>query len=178
MASMLIWQTPLTDNARVSAIARNVVGPVECLRRADGRGTIILCEQGRAPEGVLETSVTPVISSGNTTLDAGRWLFYVIIAAPREWRDELCDWYRTEHGPILLECPQWRGFTLCESAAGDECRLHVLHRLADRNALDSEERKRSRATPWFERLARNAWFDGPFERILAERIQLIEHATQ
>ncbi|HJU24766.1 MAG TPA: hypothetical protein VJ891_19855 [Casimicrobiaceae bacterium] len=178
MTSMLIWQTPSIDNVRVSAIARSAIGPAECLRRADGRGTIILCEQGSAPKGVAETHVTRVLSSGETTSDAGRYLFYVIITAPREWRDELCDWYRTEHGPILLECPQWRGFTLYESAAGNGCRLHVLHRIADRTALDSEERKRSRATAWFERLARNAWFDGPFERILAERVNLLERATQ
>lgn len=178
MASVLIWQTPLTDEARVSAIARNAIGTVECLRRIDDRGTIIVCEKGEAPDGVVETRVTPVLSGGEATPDAGRWLFYVIISAPREWRDELCDWYRTEHGPILLGCPQWRGFTLCESTSGKACRLHVLHRLSDRRALDSDERKRSRATPWFERLARNAWFDGPFERILAERVELLERTTQ
>jgi len=178
MAWVLIWQTPLIADARVGAIARDALGHVECLRRVDGRGTIILCEKGEPPKGVAETRVTPVLSSGETTPDAGRWLFYVIITAPREWRDELCDWYRTEHGPILLECPRWRGFILGESSAGNECRLHVLHRLADRSALDSDERKRSRATTWFERLARNDWFDGPFERILAERFQIIEHAPQ
>jgi hypothetical protein len=44
-----------------------------------------------------------------------------------------------------------------------------LHYLEDRAALDSRERKRSRATPWFKRLARNAWFDGAFERALCKR---------
>ena len=175
---MFIWETAAIEKTAVLRIAAHALGHVECLRRIDGRGTIILCEQGEAPKGVAETRVTPVLSSGETAPDAGRWLFYVIINAPREWRDELCDWYRTEHGPILLECPQWRGFTLGESSAGYECRLHVLHRLADRSALDSDERKRSRATPWFERLARNAWFDGPFERVLAERVDRLERTTQ
>ena len=172
---MLIWQSLATGDGHVSDIARSAIGDIEVLRRVDGQGTIVLCESGTPPHGVVETRATPVLSGGEPMAAAGRWLFHVIIVAPREWRDELCEWYRTEHGPILLECSRWRGFRLLESPMENGCRLHALHRLADRSALDSDERKRSRATPWFERLARNSWFDGPFERVLAERVDVREH---
>jgi hypothetical protein len=46
----------------------------------------------------------------------------------------------------------------------------ALHQLADRAALSSPERSRSRATPWFLRLARHDWFDGPFTRTLYRRV--------
>jgi hypothetical protein len=51
----------------------------------------------------------------------------------------------------------------------------VLHRLASRSALASEARERSRSTPWFRRLAKNAWFDEAFERVLCKRISLLWH---
>jgi hypothetical protein len=46
----------------------------------------------------------------------------------------------------------------------------VLHRLSDRRALESEWRRLSRSTPWFKRLAKNKWFDKPFERVLYQRL--------
>lgn len=171
---MLIWQTRATDEPTIRNIATHAAGNVECLRRVDGSGALVLCEDGEVPQGVVETRVTPILADGDTRPDAGPWVFLVVIRTPPGWGDELCDWYRTEHGPILLECPQWRGYTLFESGVENGYCLHVLHRLADRAALESEERKRSRATPWFQRLARNAWFDGPFERVLAQRIDLRE----
>ena len=72
--------------------------------------------------------------------------------------------------PILLECPEWRGYQLFEAPAARGCQFYVLHHLADRSALDSEWRRRSRSTPWFHRLSKNKWFDGPFERILCRRV--------
>jgi hypothetical protein len=79
---------------------------------------------------------------------------------------------------MLLECPEWQGFQLLETSVATGCQLYVLHRLASRVALDSEQRKRSRATPWFRRLARNYWFDGPFERVLAHRTTLDWHPKE
>lgn len=169
---MLIWQTRATDEPTIRDIAAHAVSGVECLRRVDGSGGLVLCEDGEVPQGVVEMRAMPILASGDTRPEAGSWVFLVVIRAPPAWRDELCDWYSTEHGPILLECAQWRGFTLFDTGAEGAWCLCVLHRLAHRAALESEERKRSRATPWFQRLARNAWFDGPFERVLAQRIDL------
>lgn len=175
---MQIWQTRASDEATIRDIASRAANGTECLRRVDGHGAIILCAEGEAPAGVAVTRASPIFSRGDTRPEAGAWVFLVVIRAPDGWREELCDWYRSEHGPILLECPRWRGFAVFDSSDERGCRLHVLHRLADPDALDSEERKRSRATPWFARLARNAWFDGPFERALAKRIDLREGGPQ
>jgi hypothetical protein len=171
---MLIWETGAVDASRAAEIAAHATGAAECLRRDDGQGWLILCNDGVAPHGVVETRATRLVFGGDVGADAGPWVFLVGIAAPAEWREELCAWYRCEHGPILLECPHWRGFELLESTVETGCELHALHRLADRSALDSDERRRSRSTPWFARLARNAWFDGPFERVLAKRVSVVE----
>ena len=62
-----------------------------------------------------------------------------------------------------------------ETSTKRGCQFYVLHRLADRAALDSQQRKRSRATPWFRRLSKHKWFDGAFERVLYYRSNLLWH---
>jgi hypothetical protein len=62
-----------------------------------------------------------------------------------------------------------------EAPADEGCQFHVLHRLADRSALDSPQRRQSRETPWFRRLKENTWFDEPFERVLCCRTSLLWH---
>lgn len=76
---------------------------------------------------------------------------------------------------MLLECREWRGFQFLEMPTERGCQFYILHRLAGRAALDSEQRKRSRATPWFRRLAKNKWFDQAFERVLHKRMSLLWH---
>ena len=86
-----------------------------------------------------------------------------------DYRDEFLAWYETEHLPLLLECPVWDGCRFVEEAVQKGCQFHALHQFTDKRALDSEQRKRSRSTPWFNRLARNDWFDGEFKRTLYRR---------
>ena len=38
---------------------------------------------------------------------------------------------------MLLECRDWSGFQFMETSTKRGCQFHVLHRLADRAALDS-----------------------------------------
>jgi len=175
---MLIWETSAADEASAQRVAQHAIGRAECLRRDDGQGWLVLCGSGVAPPGVVETRATRILGAGDVAADAGAWVFLVGIWTPREWGEELCAWYRDEHGPILLECPQWRGFELLESSVASGCQFHALHRLSDRAALDSDERRRSRATPWFARLAANAWFDAPFERVLAQRASVVACPAQ
>ena len=170
---MLIWWTAAVDSEALDAVACHAIGSAECLQRTDTKGGIILCEQGSAPKDVAQTQATALFTSGRFAPDAGPWIFLVGIWTPSDWREELCAWYRCEHGPLLLECPEWRGFQFLETTVDDGCQFYVLHRLADRSALESDQRKRSRATPWFRRLANNDWFDAPFERILAHRTSLL-----
>jgi hypothetical protein len=170
---MLMWQTSVTNAGEVAALAGRAKGAAECLIREDKKGSVILCQKGKAPTGVSETRLTPLVSAGRFGAEAGPWIFMVGIWTPADWREELCAWYQCEHGPILLECPEWSGFQLMETSANSGCQFHVLHRLTDRSALDSRQRKRSRATPWFRRLSKNKWFDEPFVRVLCYRSSLL-----
>lgn len=167
---MFIWRTHVSDAAELLALSRHALGPAECLQRDDTQGGIILCNEGRAPQGVYEKRGTRLFTAGQYGSEAGPWVFLVGIWTPEDWREEFCAWYRCEHGPMLIECPEWQGFEFIDIPESNGCRFYVLHRLADRSALDSEERKRSRSTPWFRRLAKNAWFDGPFERVLCRQM--------
>lgn len=170
---MLMWETSSTAADEVEALAAGAKGAAECLLRVDNQGSVILCQRGKAPKGVTETRLTPLLSSGCFGPDAGPWMFIVGIWTPADYREEFLAWYRCEHAPILLECRDWSGYQLMESTTRRGCRFHALHRLADRSALDSEQRKRSRATPWFRRLSRNKWFDAAFDRVLCHRSSLI-----
>jgi hypothetical protein len=174
---MLIWRAAANDREELEALAAPAIGTAECLLRDDGAGGLILCDEGSAPDGVAEARCTRTFTAGTFGPEAGPWIFAVGIRSPVEWREELCGWYRCEHGPLLLECREWRGFQFLESPAPDGCQFHVLHRLASRAALDSDARKASRATPWFRRLAQNSWFDAPFERVLARRVSLLWHPS-
>ena len=168
---MLFWQTHAVTAKALAALAARASG-AECLVREDKTGSLIVCEQGDTPEGVNEKRVTPLFSGGRTGPDAGAWIFYVGLWTPKEWRSEFCAWYRCEHAEILLECPDWEGFQFLEGPSEKGCQFYVLHHLAERGALDSEWRRLSRSTSWFKRLAKNKWFDKPFERVLYRRINI------
>ena len=172
---MLLWQTSATKTEELEALASRARGAAECLRRVDNNGSFILCREGKAPHHVVEKRLTPLFSGGRFGPDAGPWLFVVGIWTPADWSEEFRAWYQCEHAPILLECAEWSGYQLTETNAKRGCQFYALHRLADRSALDSKQRKRSRATPWFKRLNKNKWFDGPFERVLCCRSSLLWH---
>jgi len=170
---MLLWQTPAVEPEDVEALAVHAKGAAECLLRDDKKGSVILCERGKAPNGVIEKRLTPLFSAGRFGPEAGPWIFLVGIWVPDNWREEFCAWYQYEHGPILLEYREWKGFQFFDTSTERGCQFYVLHRLASRSALDSPQRKRSRATPWFRRLSKNKWFDGAFERVLYHRSSLL-----
>ena len=168
---MLLWESAATGVKALAALAARAAGAVECLAREDGTGGFVLCERGAAPKGVVEKQLSPLFSDGRVGPRAGPWIFRVGIWTPKAWRSEFTAWYKCEHGPILLECPDWDGYQLLEAPSVRGCQFYVIHYLADRGALESEWRKLSRSTPWFRRLARNKWFDGPFERVLCRRVR-------
>jgi len=170
---MLLWQTPAVMPEHVEALAAHAKGAAECLVRDDKKGSVILCDQGKAPKGVIEKRLTPLFSAGHFGPEAGPWIFCVGLWTPKDRREEFCAWYQYEHGPILLECREWKGFQFFETPTKRGCQFYVLHRLATQSALDSPQRKRSRATPWFRRLSKQKWFDGAFERVLYHRSSLL-----
>lgn len=169
---MLIWESPLIKRKEIAALSAFARGATECFLRADNQGSLVICERGSVPKGVVERRLRRLFSNGRTQPEEGPWIFLVGIWTPVDWREEVCAWYQCEHGPMLLECRSWRGFQFLEAATSQGCQFYVLHRLANRTALDSAARQRSRATPWFHRLARNKWFDQGFERTLFRRVSL------
>jgi hypothetical protein len=113
--------------------------------------------------------VNLLFTGGTYGAEAGAFLFHVGLPVPNDFREDFLAWYHDEHLPILLEAPGWDGCRFVEEPVEQGLLFHALHQLSDRRALDSAERKRSRATPWFERLAQHAWFDKGFARTLYER---------
>ncbi len=111
-ALMLMWQTSAINAEEVEALASHARGVAECLLRTDNKGSVILCERGKAAKGVVETRLTPLLSAGRFGPEAGPWIFLVGIWTPADWREEFCAWYQYEHGPMLLECRDWSGFSL------------------------------------------------------------------
>jgi hypothetical protein len=166
---VLFWETGSVEAKTLKALAASAKG-AERLVRDDRSGGLIVCKEGKAPRGVRETRTTVLFSAGRPDPEAGMWVFFVGFWIPKNWRSEFCAWYKTEHGAILLECPDWEGYQFLEGHSDRGCQFYVLHRLSDRQALNSEWRRLSRSTPWFKRLAKNKWFDKPFERILYRRI--------
>jgi hypothetical protein len=119
------------------------------------------------PANAHEVSV--LFARGNYGASAGPFLFHVGLAVPDDYRAEFLAWYEHEHLPMLLEARGWDGCRFVEERVENGLLFHALHQLSNRGALESDARKRSRSTPWFARLARNAWFDKGFSRMLYER---------
>ena len=168
---MLIWELATTDAADIRRTAIGCATNAETYVRDDGRGSLIVCA-GNDPRaagvsGAKQMSL--LFTGGHYGREGGDWLFHVGLWAPEDFRVEFLAWYELEHLPILLECPIWDGCRFVEQKVERGCQFYAMHQLADRRALDSAERKRSRATPWFKRLSVHPWFDGAFTRTLCRR---------
>ena len=142
---------------------------VERFTRVDGDGALALAS-GDTIVSVKSRPVTQLFTGGSYGTAAGPFLFHVALWTPEDFRNEFLAWYECEHLPMLLEEKGWNGCRFVEEHVADGSLFHALHQLGDRSALDSDARKRSRATPWFARLATNAWFDKGFKRALYHRL--------
>lgn len=163
---MVIVEFP--RSAELKEFLRNAPATFEgYVADAEDRAFGISAENGTRPNAAREVNV--LFTGGTYGAAAGAFLFHVGIPVPSEFREDFLAWYRDEHLPILLEAPGWDGCRFVEEPVEGGLLFHALHQLSDRRALDSAERKRSRATPWFERLAQHAWFDKGFARTLYER---------
>ncbi len=91
-------------------------------------------------------------------------LYPVLFSVPVEGEKDFNAWYDEEHLGILLKSPHWpmcRRFKVLAPKTGGWTHL-ALHYLRDLRALESKERDEARATPWRDRLAKNAWFKGDY----------------
>ena len=137
---------------------------------ADGKdGGFGIAEADDALASAAKREVNMLFSGGTYGATAGQYLFVVGLPVPKDFRDEFLSWYEDEHLPMLLETPGWDGCRFVEEQVEGGLLFHALHQLSDRKALDSDARKRSRSTPWFQRLAQNSWFDKGFARQLYAR---------
>jgi hypothetical protein len=169
---MLILEYTTTDASRARRIAADCGADAEAYARDDGLGSLVLCagEVAGKEAPAAQRRVDVLFTGGRYAGRGGDWLFHVGLWTPAEFRDEFVAWYRLEHLPILLECPLWDGCRFVEQKVDAGCQFFALHQLAEKSALDSVERRRSRSTPWFTRLSANDWFDGAFRRTLCRRL--------
>ena len=143
-------------------------GDAELYLADQGKGGLTI--QSDASSGAADaTAAKTLFSSGRFGRDGGDWLFHVGLWTPADFREEFLAWYSIEHLPILLECPTWDGCRFVEQQVADGCQFYAMHQLAERSALDSEQRKASRDTAWFKRLKAHDWFDEAFTRALYRR---------
>ena len=168
---MLIWELATTDAAEIRRAAIGCATDAEAYVRDDGRGSLILCggDDPRSAGISGAKSLSVLFSGGRCGRESGDWLFHVGLWTPEDFRVEFLAWYQLEHLPILLECPIWDGCRFVEQKVDKGCQFYAIHQLSDKAALDSAERKRSRATAWFKRLSAHPWFDGAFTRTLFRR---------
>ena len=137
----------------------------------DGAGGAVVISDAAETAGRRAGKIlTSRFDGGRFGKAGGPWLFHVGVWTPSDYRDEFLAWYQIEHLPMLLECPVWDGCRFMEETVRDGCQFHALHQFSEAKALDSEQRKRSRSTPWFGRLSKNEWFDGAFKRTLYKRV--------
>lgn len=79
--------------------------------------------------------------------------------APEDRRDAFVDWFRDEHGPMLLEEPAWLRIRQLRLDASSRPATHlVLHDLADASAFSSTALAAARETPARMRWAAQDWF--------------------
>ena len=165
---MLFSEYPTAD---VVELRRNVVGgsQPEIFVRDGGGSAVVICDTAETATLQAGKRLESRFNGGRFGEAGGQWLFHVGLWTPSDYRDEFLAWYQMEHLPLLLECPVWDGCRFVEETVQDGSQFHAMHQLSDIKALDSEQRARSRSTPWFNRLANNDWFDGAFKRTLYRR---------
>ena len=170
MTTLWLCETESSEPLSCIAPAPSSTPWVEWYVREDVPGGLVLCNAEQVEcSWPAARRLELLFAEGRFDAGQGSFLFKVGIRTPSEFRDELLEWYRREHLPILLECPTWNGCRFAEEEVDDGCRFYALHQLSHPRALESDERARSRATPWFFELKRNDWFDEPFSRVLYRR---------
>ncbi|MGD9869346.1 MAG: hypothetical protein AB7U38_15260 [Hyphomicrobiales bacterium] len=169
--TLILFEDESPNPATVEALARPLGAAAAIFRRADGEGNLLLAPDGETGADAPWRKATIHCTHGDLSDPSITHLFKVTIETPKGDGQELIDWYDQEHLPILLECGTWIAGQLVEEETAGTRRFHALHRLADPEALDSEARRRSRSTDWFNELSKKPWFDGPFVRRLFEKVQ-------
>jgi hypothetical protein len=164
---MFLAEPAKSETGKVATVIRcSGVTSVETFAAEDAEKGLVIANGNGVIDHPLVVRINPLFSGGKVGANAGDYLFMVGIWVPQAAHAEFLDWYRNEHLPILLECPTWNGCRFVERPVSDGHQFYALHQLEDRSALQSDQRRRSRATPWFMRLKQHPWFDEKFTRQL------------
>lgn len=138
----------------------------------DADGALLINDSERqSPNPAISIPLSLLFAGGTSGARGGRYLFRVGLWTPSTERDEFLSWYEKEHLPMLLECAAWGGCRFVEAPSPEGCQFYALHQLVEKSALESNERRASRATPWFYKLKRHDWFDAGFTRQLYVRTE-------
>lgn len=91
-------------------------------------------------------------------------VYPVFFDVPKDRQADFDAWNEEDHLPILMEDPRWLGVRRFEIFNGEPNSFNrlALHYLSDRAVLESDARKRARATPWRAKLASEPWFKGHY----------------
>jgi hypothetical protein len=96
------------------------------------------------------------LQAGSTT---GANLIALWFNVPADAVETYEDWYRTEHGPLLLKEPRWLRSRQVRITSSNVDATHlVLHDLADMTALSSDALVAAQKTPLREYHAQQDWF--------------------
>ena len=164
---MFLTQPARSDIEKVATLMRrNGATRIETFASVDDDKGLIILHSDREIDHPSIVPINLLFSGGKVGSNAGDYLFMVGLGVPAAACAEFLDWYRNEHLPILLECPTWNGCRFVERPVSEDHQFYALHQLEDRTALQSEQRQRSRTTPWFIRLKQHPWFDEQFTRQL------------
>jgi hypothetical protein len=112
----------------------------------------------------IGTEIGSVASTSPAEMLGAPVLYAVFFAVPSDRQADFDAWYATDHVPVLMEEAQWLGvrrFNIVDGAPESFNRM-ALHYLADKSALDSDARRKARATPWRAKLAEEPWFKGRY----------------
>jgi hypothetical protein len=146
-------------------------GPGEALLSVDPAGQLATFEPVEDMRGVSAPAVSggdraryscDLITDTGAVPQAYGALMLVAFAVPPERRQAVDDWYRGEHVELLMRAAGWLRVRRYEvtgmSGQGRRWTSLAFHQLSDMSAMDSEERRVARSTPWRAELEKEAWF--------------------
>lgn len=94
----------------------------------------------------------------------GAMAYLLKYPVPDDFAWEFEAWFKYEHMPLLHEEPTWYTCDFYRAMRPSSYSYTAIHYL-EPGALTSAARDRSIATPWWNRLKQNPWFDKGFVRL-------------
>lgn len=131
------------------------------------------CVDGRAEGSPAEQFATGEVlydgQQAGSTIGAN--LVALWFNVPEDAVEKYEDWYRTEHGPLLLKEPKWLRSRQMRITSTNVAATHlVLHDLADMTALSSDALVAAQQTPLRVHHAAQDWFANNVTQVYARQL--------